>query len=218
MTPGTRGVAAACVAVVMTWVLVSIGGAANPGYKQYEQYLSALSAEGTQSAGWGRAALLVAAAGIVVLVPVLARWSRPVATWTAAAALGCGAVAAAPMACPAGTRFCHAVAVGSALQASMHATAVIVFAAATAGAIATGMAQALRRGTAPSVAVGAAVATVVVLGSPALLMLSGLPQRWLLLAAQLALVALAQFAVVEGHRVDRRRAAERARFVPLTPR
>ena len=216
MGSGGRWVGASAVAVVAVWVLVSIGGAVNPGFKQYEQYLSALSADGTTTPGWGRAALLVAALGLLLVVPVLLRWCRITAGWVALAAAGVALIAAVPMICPAGTRFCRAAASAPPERATLHAVAVILFAASVVAAIATGAARVRGSNWAGRALIGGMSAVAVVAASPGLLVVSGLPQRWLLLAGQLAVVALAHLAVVERERVLRLLTTQEARTVSTT--
>ncbi|MFN8125902.1 MAG: DUF998 domain-containing protein [Candidatus Nanopelagicales bacterium] len=211
---GVRWLRLSSAAVVVGWVLVSVGGAVNPGFKQYEQYLSALSADGTSSPGWGRGALIVVGVGLATLIPVLIPWCRICAGWTAVAALGAIAVALVPMPCPSGERFCATPPTG-AWEPVTHAATVTVFTVAVAAALVAGACRLReltpgRRLTWSAVAAGATLAC-----APMLLSLSGLPQRLALLAGQLALLAFAHVALSDRVRVERREAGAAARRLPV---
>ena len=198
----TVRISALCVLAV--WILVSIGGAANPGFKQYEQYLSTLSAQGAFAPQWGRAAMVVAALGIVVVVPALWSWRRGVGGAALLAAMAAVAIVATPLPCPPGQRFCSA-STDTPVPAELHASAVLVFCvavltviSAAAIQIAAGAQRRPHLWPAPLVACALTAAA-----AAPLLHLSGLPQRTLLLAAQVAIVLRPAFAHGELRRRDR---------------
>lgn len=207
----TVRISATC--VVAVWVLVSVGGATNPGFKQYEQYLSTLSADGIQAPQWGRAAMVVAALGIACVVPVLWTWRRGVGGAAGVAALAAVAIVAAPLNCPAGERFCAGETAQSG-AAELHAGAVLLFCAAVLTlALAAGrqiLAGARRQPPLWPTVLVAASATVLI--APALLQVSGLLQRTLLLAAQVVVVCAAAFAHGE---LRRRRREHLRRLIEL---
>lgn len=202
----------AAVSVAVVWILVSIGGAENPGFKQYEQYLSALAATGTHDPSWGRAALIVSGVAIWVLVPVMARW-RPFLGATSLLAGGAAiAMALWPMHCPTGARFCTATTTGVPSLDMAHTAAVLVFATAVISTLIAGLRQITAgTGRTPALwpALPIAVATVA-LTAPSLLAVTGLLQRLLLLVAQVLLVLLAAVAAAELQRRHRLAAKYRA--------
>lgn len=207
----------ACVALV--WLLVSVGGAENPGFKQYEQYLSALGAAGTTSPGWGRAALVVNGLAILVLVPSLAAWRRPLGFLSGAAGLAAIGMAVWPMSCPGGARFCDRSSTPPAVDIA-HTSAVLVFTVAVVALLLAGTRQVVA-GSARTPrlwpAIPVAMALIVVLGPP-LLAVTGLLQRTLLLSAQLVIVCLGAAATSELNRRHRRHAKARtADMVSIGP-
>ena len=196
--------------VALMWLLVSVGGAENPGFKQYEQYLSALGADGSASPGWGRAALVVTGLAILVVLPPLAVWRSLLGVLAGVAGFAALGMAAWPMTCPGSARFCTQTVPGQSLDIA-HTTAVLVFVTAVislslAGARQMAAGSASRPRLWP--AVPAAIAIVVLIG-PSLLTVTGLPQRMLLLAAQVLVVALGAAAASELQRRHRREARSR---------
>ena len=190
----------------LVWILVSVGGAANPGFKQYEQYLSALSADGTASPSWGRAALVVTGIGFALLVPGLAAWRPLLGVLTAVAGGAAVAMTVWPMACPVGARFCTSTDPTAGTEIDLaHTSAVLVFATAVVAMLLAGSIQVIAGPARRPVlwpAIPVAVLTMIV-GAPWLLEVSGLPQRLLLLSAQVVLVALGTVGAAELHRRHR---------------
>jgi hypothetical protein len=207
-----RAAQAAAALCAAFWVLITIGGTANPGYRQYEEYVSGLAASGAEQPIWGIAALLCLAGTVLVVAPALRTWDPLVARATAVGGGGLILVAAARMGCPPGARFCQRGETDP-LADLLHAGAVLFVAAALLFALfaavlhvrrgAGGRARALAAGS------GATVALAVV-GYP-LLTLTGLQQRFLILALQGAILAAAAAAHGEGKRIARVRAKEVAR-------
>lgn len=202
----------AAAAVVATWLLVSVGGMQNPGFKQYEQYLSALSAAGTHDPGWGRAALIVTGFGILVMVPLFAAWRLLLGATSLVAAAAAVAMSVLPMNCPASQRFCTDGATAGSTVEVGHAAAVLIFATAVVATVLAGMWQILAgSGNRPSLwpAVPVAVALVAI-GAAPLLNVTGLAQRSLLLLAQVLLVLLGSLGAAELSRRERQRRRLRA--------
>lgn len=197
------------------WILVSIGGAENPGFKQYEQYLSALSATGTHDPSWGRAALIVSGIAIWLLVPVLGHWRWFLGATSLVAGGAAMGMALWPMHCPVGARFCTVSTTAAPTLDVAHTTAVLVFAAAVITTLIAGARQLVAgTGRAPALwpALPIAVVTVAVT-APSLLAVTGLLQRLLLLVAQVLMVLLASVAATElqrRHRLAAKRLASRS--------
>lgn len=194
---------AACVCQVGVWLLVSIGGMVNPGFRQYEHYLSTLAARGASAPTWGVVALLLLSAGLFCLVPILLRWRPFVAACVAVAALSAALVAFLPLPCPPRERFCVSPSIGPSLEVP-HAAAVLLMCGAMIAAVVAGIVQLRAGGEArPRVWPAAVVAAALVaLGSDWLLTLTGLAQRGWLLIGQAAVLAVAAGALGE---LDRRK-------------
>lgn len=191
------------------WVLVSIGGVVNTGFKQYEQYLSTLAARGAIAPEWGLAALLVMSVGLFLLVPLLFAWRRFVGVCVFVAATSSVFFAAMQVPCPPRARFCLDASPGG-LEAP-HAAAVVVFSAAVLIAVLAGLIQVWHGGLQrpplwPAAIVGIVVVALV---SPWLITLTGLPQRLALVVAQLATLGVAAAAHGELGRRERLALKER---------
>lgn len=204
--------AVACQAGV--WVLVTIGGVANTGFRQYEQYLSTLAARGAMAPGWGLAALLLLSVGLFLLVPVLLAWHRFVAVAVLVAAISSVFFASMQVPCPPRARFCTETAVGA--FEVPHAGAVVVFSAALLTAVLAGAVQVWRGGERQPRLWPAAVVSVFVVGlaSGWLITLTGLPQRMFLMFGQIAILVVASAAHNELGRRERLALKQRA-HVPV---
>lgn len=199
--PGSIAVRCSAIGVVLVWLLVSVGGAANPGFKQYEQYLSALGAEGTQSPLWGRAALLTTGVAIAVLIPTLGRWRALLGVCAAGAAAAAAGMATLPMTCPVGARFCVERDAPVGIDQG-HTVAVLVFVWAVVSLLLAAARQLIAGAAARPTLWPAPVLALAVTaaGAPALLGVSGLLQRLLLLAAQVLIVCVGAVAAREHQR------------------
>jgi hypothetical protein len=189
------------------WVLITVGGAANHGYLQYEQYVSSLASSGVAQPWWGRAAMACLATSLLIVGPTVRRWNPQVGWPVALAGAGLVVATAFPVSCPPGEPFCRlSEAVG--LANAVHGAAVLAAAACLLfAAIAAGVhlwRGAPRRQDAVAAGVGAATALTLI-GYP-LLTVSGLQQRVLLVAVQAGLIAAAAAAHGEERRLDRQAA------------
>lgn len=86
--------------LVAFWVLITIGGAANDGYAQYDQFVSSLASRGAQTPAWGIAAIVCVAGAHLVLVPQFRRRDSIVGICVLIAGLSLLAVAAFRVQCP----------------------------------------------------------------------------------------------------------------------
>lgn len=202
-----RAAQAAALLAAGFWVLVTIGGTANPGYRQYEEYVSSLAAHGAQQPWWGIAAMLCLAGSLLIVGPALAPWDRLVSRAVLAGGSALLLATGLRMGCPPRARFCTRSDTDW-FTDLLHASAVLVAAAALlfglfAAAIHLWRGSPRVRDAVPA-ALGAAVVLAVV-GYP-LLTLTGLQQRLVILLVQVAIVAAAAAAAGEARRVERQRA------------
>ncbi len=205
----------AAVLALAFWVLITIGGTANPGYLQYEQYVSALAARGAADPWWGIAAMACLTGSLLVVGPALRGWNPFVAWSVTGAGAGMLVATAVPIGCPPGERFCTTP--GGAWPADiMHAAAVLVTAAALFFALCAGLIQLWRgswRQRDSLIAAFAAATALAVTGYP-LLTVTGLQQRLMILLVQLGLIAAAAAARGEEKRRERVLARQAAQSRP----
>jgi len=217
------------VLTVSFWVLITIGGTANPGYLQYEQYVSSLASSGVAQPWWGRAAMACLAASLLIVGPAVRRWNPLVGWPVALAGAGLIVATAVSVSCPHGEPFCRPLdAAGAGAEAgavvvgnAIHAAAVLATAAWWLFA-AIAAALHLRRGTPPqaglprrrdATAAGIGAATALVLLGYPLLTVSGLQQRLLVVVVQTGLIA----AAAAAHGDEQRRDRQAARAALETP-
>jgi hypothetical protein len=178
--------------IVAFWVLVTVAGARASGYRQYEDFISALASRGAPEPWLVRVALLcVAAAHLLVAGPLLRR-ERATGTAVAVAGLFLVAVAAFPITCPEPGAYC--VVGGSPdVVDSVHVAAVLGYAAAMLPAMVRAGLLLVRDppqrvlGVASLVAAAVFVAALVATQGPA----PGTAQRWWALAGQVWIVVAA---------------------------
>ena len=206
----------AAVATVAFWVLISIGGAANWQYKQYQEFLSSLAADGVPHPEWAITALVLLAISHALLVPGLAKWHPGVAAAVAVAALALVFVTVFRISCPGGARYCTPEPASPSADV-FHGAAVLLYTMAVVSAL---MLAATQHRAAPVKRVrGIAVVVVAVVGTlacgHALLTLDGLAQRIWLLAAQIGLLLAASAA--SGEMARRERLATKERLADAVP-
>jgi hypothetical protein len=114
--------------LVAFWVLITIGGAANTGYKQYDQFVSSLASRGAQVPAWGIAAICCVAAAHLLLVPQLRRRDPIVGACILVAGLALLAVAGFRVQCPSAI-YCVRSESADALDV-IHVVAVLTYSAA----------------------------------------------------------------------------------------
>jgi hypothetical protein len=173
------------------WILVAVGGVANEGYRQYEDFVSSLASRGVAQPWIGIAALTCAAAAHAVVVPLLRRQDPAVAWAVLTAAGSLLAVAAFRVQCPRAP-YCLVDRPWDWVDA-VHATAVMLYALAMITAMLRGGLVAVRIPSRRSLGLASllaatffVVALVLTLGP-----VPGLSQRFWILAGQVWLVAVA---------------------------
>lgn len=173
------------------WGLITLGGAANDGYKQYDQFVSSLASRGAMVPWFGLAALLCVASAHLLLVPQLRRTDAWVGGAVFMAGLSLLVVAAFRVQCPGGD-YCVASAEPDAIE-SAHVIGVLAYTAAMVVAMVRAGVLALRSprtrllGYASLGASGIFVTALVLTSGPA----PGLSQRFWALVGQVWLVVVA---------------------------
>jgi hypothetical protein len=114
--------------LVAFWVLITVGGAANGGYQQFDQFVSSLASRGAQVPGWGIAAIGCVAAAHLLLVPQLRRRDPAVGACVLIAGVALLAVAAFRVQCP-DEAYCVRTAPADGIDA-VHLGAVLTYSAA----------------------------------------------------------------------------------------
>jgi hypothetical protein len=183
------------------WALVTVGGAAVPGYRQYDDYISTLAARGISTPAFGVVAVLCAAGAHLIAAMILSRVDRIVAATLAAASAALTVAAMARVSCP--PDLCPQAAAGAGDPVDLlHESAVAGYAVALVAAmLRTGLVL-LRRGTARTLGAASAAAAlsfVVVLiltAGPT----TGLSQRFWALGGQVWLVLVAAAATSDAWR------------------
>lgn len=178
--------------LVAFWLLITVGGATNVGYRQYDEFVSSLAARGALSPQYGLAALACVAGAHLLLVPQLRRRDVWVGTAVLIAGLALVAVAVFRVQCPGGA-FCLRADAPDVIEGA-HVAGVLVYSAAMVAAMLRVGVLALRSartrflGYASLGSAGVFLLALLLTAGPA----PGLSQRFWALAGQVWLVVAAE--------------------------
>jgi hypothetical protein len=178
--------------IVAFWVLITVAGARASGYRQYEDFISALASRGAPEPWFVRVALLCVAAAHLLVAGPLRRRERTTGTAVAVASLCLVAVAAFPITCPEQGAYCVVDGTPNVVD-SVHIAAVLGYAASMLAAMVRAGLLLVRHpperalGVASLVLAAVFVAGLVATQGPA----PGTAQRWWALAGQVWIVVAA---------------------------